>query len=72
MTQLEDAYGKIGHAWYNYGKFVFEVNMLNYFPFTKTALNIICGNDNDNDTNKAFDRVCRIMRFVPKYGNKVN
>ena len=38
--------------------------MLENFPLTKTSLNIIWGDENDNDINKAFARVIRVMRFV--------
>ena len=31
----------------------------------------MCDNENYDDINKAFDRVCREMRFLQKYGNKV-
>ena len=52
MIQLEDVYGNIGHACCIYGKFIFNANILKGLPLKKTSLNIICGNDNDNDINK--------------------
>ena len=46
-------------------------NMLKVLSLTKTSLDIICGNENGDNINKAFVRVRRAMRFVPKDENKV-
>ena len=54
MIQLEDIYGNIGHACCTAGKFIFDADILNALPLTKTRLNMICGNDNSNDINKYF------------------
>ena len=59
MVQIEDGYGKIGHACSTSGKWTFYKNTFKSYSLTKTYLNIICDNDNNNDIKKAFVRFHR-------------
>ena len=71
IIQLEDDHNNIGHVCFTAGKWNFYSNMLKALSLTTTQLNIIRGNKNGDNTNKAFARVRRAMRFVPKDKNKV-
>ena len=70
--QLEHEYGKFGYLCCTDGKWIFDENMLKEFPLKKTWLNIMFGNENDDNTNKVFARVFMEMRLCQNMEIKRN
>ena len=49
----------------------FYTNMSKDFTLTTTSVNMIYGNDNEDNIHKLFTRVLKEMEFVPRKVNNV-
>ena len=71
LIQHEGVCGNVGHSCCTSGGFIFDANFPKSFYLTTTSLNMICYTDDDDNINKLFSRVSKIMRYMPQYVNNV-